>query len=339
MNTWHLTSYAETWAFLRTGIEHTFENQKADPQRPCAQELSRVVREVVQVRRWEKDLYESLRDELQAQADACVSQCNDVKTVAVAWRSFNEALGTVATVFRCLDACYASRTERGLDAVYRVGTKALRRSLEQRGLYASLTVELVQMTRARLEKDQVSDCRACVECLRKLDWYASSGAEGPNFEELVLRDARDRFTREACISDSDGNDQAQCCREYVQCVGAALDACAATFLDASTMPLLESVVVERLVAPSIAHVVASGVGALLDEALAGDTSAVHVLKRLGDLCRRGDAVEDLRRAVSVHAAKLAHQTTAAPDERVGLEVLKLLNALTAIVEAAFAPPA
>ena len=82
MNTWQLTTYDETWAFLRTGIAHAFENKKADPQRPCARELGLVVREVVQVRRWEKALYESLRDELQARADACVSQCNDVKTVA-----------------------------------------------------------------------------------------------------------------------------------------------------------------------------------------------------------------------------------------------------------------
>ena len=122
MNTWQLTTYDETWAFLRTGVAHAFENKKADPQRPCARELGLVVREVVQVRRWEKELYNALRDELQAQADACVSQCNDVKTVAAAWRSFNKALGTVVTVFRCLDACYASRTERGLDGVYRVGT-------------------------------------------------------------------------------------------------------------------------------------------------------------------------------------------------------------------------
>ena len=177
MNTWRLTTYDETWAFLRTGIEHTFDPvQKADPQRPCARELGLVVREVVQVRRWEKDLYESLCDELQVQADACVSQCNDVKTVAAAWRSFNKALGTVVTVFRCLDACYASRTERGLDGVYRVGTKALRRSLEQRGLYETLVKELVQMTRARLDDDQVSDCRACVECFQKLDGYSSKSS-------------------------------------------------------------------------------------------------------------------------------------------------------------------
>ena len=109
-----------------------------------------VVREVVQVRRWEKELYKALGDELQAQADTCVSQCNDVKTVAAAWRSFNKALGTVVTVFRCLDAGYACRTEQGLDSVYRVGTKALRRSFEARGLYELLCKELVQMTRARL---------------------------------------------------------------------------------------------------------------------------------------------------------------------------------------------
>ena len=78
MNTWHLATYAEAWALLRTGVAHAFsDNQKGDPQRPCARELSRVVRDVVQVRRWEKDLYESLRDELQARADACVSRCND----------------------------------------------------------------------------------------------------------------------------------------------------------------------------------------------------------------------------------------------------------------------
>ncbi len=164
MNTWQLTTYDEAWAFLRTGIEHTFDPvQKADAQRPCAHELSLVVREVVQVRRWEKALYESLRDELQARADACVSHCNDVKTVAAAWRAFSKALGTVVTVFRCLDAGYACRTELGLDSVYRVGTKALRRSLEQRGLYGSLTVELVKMVRARLSEEQVADCRACVE--------------------------------------------------------------------------------------------------------------------------------------------------------------------------------
>ena len=70
MDTWHLATYDETWAFLRAGIEHAFDPvQKADPQRPCAQELSRVVREVVQVRRWEKALYESLRDEPQARAE------------------------------------------------------------------------------------------------------------------------------------------------------------------------------------------------------------------------------------------------------------------------------
>ena len=44
MNTWRLTTYAETWAFLRTGIAHAFENKKADPQRPCARELGLVVR-------------------------------------------------------------------------------------------------------------------------------------------------------------------------------------------------------------------------------------------------------------------------------------------------------
>ena len=77
----------------------------------------------------------------------------------------------------------------------------------------------------------------------------------------------------------------------------------------------------------------TGVGTLLDEALGGDTSAVHVLKRLGDLARRGDAMCDLQMGpVGLTAAKLAHQTMAAPDERVGLEVLKLLDALTAIVE-------
>ena len=179
MNTWHLATYAEAWALLRTGIEHAFSNQKADPQRPCARELGLVVREVVQVRRWEKDLYESLRDELQARADACVSKCDDVKTVAAAWRSFNKALGTVVTVFRALDACYANRTERGLDSVYGVGTKCLRRSFEARGLYETLVKELVTMARARLGEERVADGRACVECLRKLDWYASSGAEGP----------------------------------------------------------------------------------------------------------------------------------------------------------------
>ena len=93
-----------------------------------------------------------------------------------------------------------------------------------------------------------------------------------------------------------------------------------------------------LVAPSIAHVVAGGAGALVDEALGGDASAVSILKRLGDLCRRGGASCDLQRAVATHAAKLARHTLAAPDERVGLEVLKLLDALTAIVAAAFAPP-
>ena len=99
MNTWRLTTYAETWAFLRTGIEHTFDPvQKADPQRPCARELGLVVREVVQVRRWEKELYNALRDELQAQADARVSQCNDVKTVAAAWRSFNTVSYTHLTL-------------------------------------------------------------------------------------------------------------------------------------------------------------------------------------------------------------------------------------------------
>ena len=131
MNTWHLATYAETWALLRAGIEHAFSvDNGADPQRPSFHELSRVVREVVQVRRWEKDLYESLRDELQARADACVSQCSDVKTVAAAWRSFSSSLGTVVTVFRSLDASL----RLGLDPVYRVGTKALRRSLEQGGL-------------------------------------------------------------------------------------------------------------------------------------------------------------------------------------------------------------
>ena len=103
MNTWQLTTYDETWAFLRTGIEHTFENQKADPQRPCARELGLVVREVVQVRRWEKALYESLRDELQAQADACVSQCNDVKTVAAgtrkAWFQSGESESEIVRVW------------------------------------------------------------------------------------------------------------------------------------------------------------------------------------------------------------------------------------------------
>ena len=57
-----------------------------------------------------------------------------------------------------------------------------------------------------------------------------------------------------------------------------------------------------------------------------------------DLARRGDAVVDLQRAMSGHAAKLAHQTLASPDERVGSQVLKLLDAMTVIVEAAFAPP-
>ena len=42
--------------------------------------------------------------------------------------------------------------------------------------------------------------------------------------------------------------------------------------------------------------------------------------------------------MATHAAKLARDTLAAPDERVGLQVLKLLDALTAIVAAAFAPP-
>ena len=59
MNAWHLTSWdEETWALLRTGVAHAFsDNQKGDPQRPSFHELSRVVRDVVQVRRWEKDLY------------------------------------------------------------------------------------------------------------------------------------------------------------------------------------------------------------------------------------------------------------------------------------------
>ena len=174
MNTWHLATYAETWAFLRTGVAHAFSvNNEADPQRPCARELSLVVREVVQVRRWEKDLYNALCEELQAQADACVSQCNDVKTVAAAWRSFSKALGTVVTVFRALDAAYACRTERGLDSVYGVGTKCLRRSFEARGLYETLVKELVKMTRARLDEETINDCRACVECFQKMDWYSS----------------------------------------------------------------------------------------------------------------------------------------------------------------------
>ena len=42
--------------------------------------------------------------------------------------------------------------------------------------------------------------------------------------------------------------------------------------------------------------------------------------------------------MSTHAAKLARDTLTSSDERVGLEVLKLLDALTAIVAAAFAPP-
>ena len=157
MNTWHLATYAETWALLRAGIEHAFSvDNGADPQRPSFHELSRVVREVVQVRRWEKALYESLRDELQARADACVSQCSDVTTVAAAWRAFSSSLGTVATVFRSLDA--ALRV--GLDSIYCVGTTCLRRSLAQRGLYEPLVKELVQMVRARLDDQTEADCRA-----------------------------------------------------------------------------------------------------------------------------------------------------------------------------------
>ena len=328
MNAWHLTSWDEAWALLRAGVAHAFsDNQKGDPQRPSFQELSSVVRDVVQVRRWEKDLYESLSEELQARADICVARCDDVKTVAAAWRAFSSSLGTVVTVFRSLDA--ALRV--GLDSIYCVGTTCLRRSLDQRGLYEPITRELVQMTRARLDEEAMNDCRACVECLRALDWYASNDSEGPYLEELVLRDARDFYTREACAP-------AQCCREYVRRVGAALDSCKATFLSSTTVPLLESVVVERLVEPSIGHVVAGGAGALVDEALGGDASAVHVLKRLGDLCRRGDAVADLQRAVSTHAGKLARDTLTSSDERVGTIVLKLLDALTAIVAAAFAPP-
>ena len=177
----------------------------------------------------------------------------------------------------------------------------------------------------------MDDCRACVECLRGVGLVRTHhDSEGPYLEELVLRDARDFYTREACAP-------AQCCREYVQRVGAALDSCKATFLSSTTVPLLEAVVVERLVEPSIRHVVAGGAGALVDAALGGDASAVSILKRLGDLCRRGGASCDLQRAVATHAAKLAHQTLTSSDERVGLEVLKLLDALTAVVAAAFAP--
>ena len=61
MNAWHLTSWDEAWALLRAGVAHAFsDNQKGDPQRPSFHELSRVVRDVVQVRRWEKDLYNAL---------------------------------------------------------------------------------------------------------------------------------------------------------------------------------------------------------------------------------------------------------------------------------------
>ena len=70
MNAWHLTSWDEAWALLRAGVAHAFsDNQKGDPQRPSFHELSSVVRDVVQVRRWEKALYISLCDELQARAD------------------------------------------------------------------------------------------------------------------------------------------------------------------------------------------------------------------------------------------------------------------------------
>ena len=94
MNTWHLATYDEAWALLRTGVAHTFSvDKEADPQRPSLHELSRVVRDVVQVRRWERDLYESLRAELQAQADICVARCDDVTTVAAAWRAFSSSLG------------------------------------------------------------------------------------------------------------------------------------------------------------------------------------------------------------------------------------------------------
>ena len=126
-------------------------------------------------------------EELQARADACVSQCSDVTTVAAAWRAFSSSLGTVVTVFRSLDA--ALRV--GLDSIYCVGTTCLRRSLDQRGLYEPITRELVQRTRARLDEEAMNDCRACVECLQALDWYASNDSEGPYLEELVLRDARD----------------------------------------------------------------------------------------------------------------------------------------------------
>ena len=68
--------------------------------------------------------------ELQAWA---FSQC-DVKTVAAAWRAFS--VGTVATVFRSLDAAHA-----GLDSVSIVGTTCLRRSLQLRATMK----ELVQM--------------------------------------------------------------------------------------------------------------------------------------------------------------------------------------------------
>ena len=124
MNTWRLTTYDETWAFLRTGIAHAFVNNESGPAAALRPGWVSSSARSYKSAAGRRPCTVALRDELQAQADACVSQCNDVKTVAAAWRSFNKALGTVVTVFRCLDACYASRTERGLDSVYRVGTNA-----------------------------------------------------------------------------------------------------------------------------------------------------------------------------------------------------------------------
>ena len=128
------------WALLRTGVAHAFsDNQKGDPQRPSFHELSSVVRDVVQVRRWEKDLYNALRDELHARSRRLWS--HNVLTSRRSRRrgaAFSSSLGTVVTVFRSLDAAFRV----GLDSIYCVGTTCLRRSLDQRGLYEPITREL-----------------------------------------------------------------------------------------------------------------------------------------------------------------------------------------------------
>ena len=338
MMTWHLDDFPGTWALLQQSVRRAFDPAtEADPQLPCTQEVSLIVKEACH-RRWAKELYAHLVDELQAQADAVVARCaaeDTVAAVAAAWRAFSAALRTIDAAFRYVDQSYATRREQNLDSVRRVGLKALRRSLEARGLYEPLSAELVRATRLRLDGEALARCRACVACLQALDWYAAGRCEkGPYLEELVLRAARDLYTREAAALDSENP------AEYARRVVSALNDTGAGFLDAATAPLLTSIVEAHLVAPSIRPVLHNGLGAVFDGALASDPVALPLLAQLGALARRGGALVDLRHAVATHAARLANNLMAsAPDGRVGPRALELLEAAADIAARAFAPPA